>query len=140
MPSGTGHFDGYSVEARYDYSSPVTIGDLTLDNRWRRVAFPKGHPGVPVGPGYHAPFLNACGLMAYSSAQAMRWWLHASAEAYEGGGGLCLETRIVKHRVRYSYGATRETEHCLVGGDDRSNIMPDWGKKSEASTPAKAAE
>lgn len=54
------------------------------------------------------------------------------------GGGLCLDTRIVKHEVRYSYGSTRKTEHCLIGGDDRSSIMPDWGVKTAPKTEAAA--
>lgn len=135
-PSGSGTIHGYSVEARYASHSPLVLGDLILDERWRHVSFPKGHPGVPIGPSYHASFLSRCGLMSYPAAQALRWWLHAEGDA-SSIGCLCLETRIVKHKVRYSYGVTRESVHCTVGGDDRSNCIPDWGTKEPA---AKAAE
>lgn len=136
-PSGSGTIDGYSVEARCNYHQAMVLGDRVIDNRWAQLHFPKGHPGVPIGPSYSLPFLDVVGLMSYPAAQAMRWWVHAEAE--RGLKYMCLETRIVKHRVSYSYSAKRESEHCIVGGDDRSNMMPDWGREAPSPDEAKAA-
>lgn len=124
--SGNGTTHAYSVEARYMYTTPKKFGDVLLDQRWRRLSFVPSHIGVPDGP-YHSYGMRACGLLGYSAAQALRWWFHACADADVGVGSMCLETRIIKHRVEYSHKEIAESAHVVITGDDRSNIMPDWG-------------
>ena len=130
-PTGNGTFDAYSVEARYDYPEPIKVGEQTFTKEWKRVHFNEAAVGVPIGPRSNIHVLSLVGLTGYPAAQALRWWFHASIE--RGFGGLCMDTRIVKHKVSYSYQAERETEHHLIGGEDRSSILPDWGKGAEPS-------
>jgi len=128
--SGSGSVEGYRVEARYMGHEPKPFAGLILDKEWRLLTFNDKTPiGVPIGDSYHAPMLKQTYCFSYQCAQALRWWFHAQAEV-EMLGGLCLETRIVKYEIQYSHSAKRVSEHCLIGGDDRSNCMPDWGKKS----------
>lgn len=125
MSSKSGTTNGYSIEARYNFNSPHVINGHTLDKEWRTIAFdtaPSGF-GIPSPPFEFA--IVALGLYGYSQAQALRWWFHANADATFHG--ICLETRIVKHTVKYSIEAERKSEHLTIGGEDRSNCMPDWG-------------
>ena len=66
-------------------------------------------------------------MLGYAAAQALRWWLHAAAEA-DNMSGLCLETRIISHKISYSHKIETVGAHDHIHGDDRSNCMPDWGK------------
>lgn len=121
--SGSGTTHAYSVEARYMFSTPKKFGDTLLDQRWQRLHFVPSHIGVPDGPAWnHGP--RACGLLGYSAAQALRWWFHAVADT-DMMGGLCLETRIIKHAVQYSHSETAESAHMVISGEDRSNCIPD---------------
>lgn len=140
-PNGSGSYHGYSVEARYNYTSPVAVGDMVFDNRWRAVSFSSSSSfGVPAGAKWDMPEYQRTGTMSYQAAQAMRWWLHAEVESSTRGGGLCLETRIVKHKITYSYSCERVSEHDTISGDDRSNCVPDWGAKKSDEAPKIAAE
>lgn len=99
--SCSGTCDGYSVEARFNYPSPEVIAGVLLDNRWRRLWFEEGQVGVPA----HGRFdrgLREAGLYTYQGAQALRWWFVCEAENSKAAGCLCLETRLVQHRVKYS--------------------------------------
>lgn len=125
---GSGTETGYKVEARYNFNQAVKISDFIIDNRWRQIDFPKATNGVPQAPFYQRHTLEH-GYLSYAAAQALRWWLHAEAES--DGGGLCLETRIVKYKIAHSYEITRVAEHMRIGGDDRSNCIPDWGKAEQ---------
>ena len=129
--TANGTITGYRVEAMHDYHEPLTIGDQTFTREWKIVEFSPGACGVPVGARYYQPWLSAGQCVSYQAAQALRWWLHASAEA-DGGGALCLRSRIVKFAIKYSFEVQRQTEHCQIGGEDRSNFMPDWGNKAES--------
>jgi hypothetical protein len=82
---------------------------------------------VPGGPRFQQPWLSAGHCFSYQAAQALRWWFHANADA--GIGGICLRSRIVKFAIKYSIEVARQTEHCEIGGDDRTNCIPDWGNK-----------
>lgn len=121
----------YSVEARYNYSAPKEIAGQIFDNRWRRVIFNEGDAGVPIGSEYHINELRQYSVMGYSAAQALRWWLHAVADAGVSMSGICLETKIVKHIIKTSSECEAVSEHDIVSGDDRTNMMPDYGKKSK---------
>lgn len=126
--SGNGRTVGYTVEARYTGigHDHVVIAGTTYTDRWKRVYAEKSPIGVP-GHSRFEPWLAQSGLMNYAAAQAIRWWFHAIAEV--DFNNLCLETKIVKHEVEYSYKETAISEHAFVGGEDRSSSMPDWGKK-----------
>jgi hypothetical protein len=127
--SGSGVQTGYSVEARHTYSDPIVIAGTIYHQNWRRVQPDQAQGfGVPAAHP-HYRYLHEHNLMTYPAAQAIRWWLHAIAEAESIGGGLCLETRLIKHKVEYSHAETKVSVHAQVGGDDRSNRIPDWGKK-----------
>lgn len=124
--SGSGQETAYAVEARYNAASPVSIGEQIFDNRWREVVFPKGPIGVPGRPWNEQSMKLR--LLGYSQAQALRWWLHAEADSTMSG--ICLETRLIKYEVSHSHKAVAVSQHCIVGGEDRSNFVPDYGIKS----------
>lgn len=125
--SGSGTDTGYTVEARYTGSQgSVVIDGVIYTAKWTRL-HPKESPiGVPPHHRYSA-WLRQCGLMSYPAAQAIRWWFHAIADV--DFKNLCLETRIIKHKVEYSFSEEAVSEHCIVGGEDRSGYFPDWGNK-----------
>jgi hypothetical protein len=127
VSNGSGTLSGYSIEARSVFSRPQSVGDQIFDERWTTVHFAE-HPiiGVPRGTPWNARWLDVCGLYDYAAAQALRWWFHANSAHM-----LCIETRIVKHEVTYTYSATRQSEHDIVNAEDRSSLMPDYGKAKE---------
>ena len=125
MSSGNGTMEGYSVEARSVYTSPQNINGQLFDERWATVKFNNNSLiGVPEGPSWSIHWLRLCGLYSYPAAQALRWWFHANSEHQ-----LCLETRIIKHKINYSYQSSRISEHAIITGEDRSSMMPDWNQK-----------
>ncbi|MDN7413448.1 hypothetical protein QZM42_33525 [Burkholderia vietnamiensis] len=133
--SGHGTTIGYTVEARHTARDHVVIAGVVYTDKWKRLNPDRASIGVPAH-GMFEPWLAQCGLMNYPAAQAIRWWFHAIAEA--DFHNLCLETRIVKHQVKYSYEETSVSEHAFIGSDDRSNSMPDYG--SNRRTPASEGE
>jgi hypothetical protein len=124
--------DGYRVEARHTGSAPTEIAGVLLDTRWTFFPFQKAHRGfgVPVAREYIAADLAMCECYSYQCAQALRWWLHAEAEAAIRGG-FCLETRLVKYRIKASREWLRVSEHLVIGGEDRSALMPDYGPSGD---------
>lgn len=138
--SGSGGLVAYSVEARYAYPEPKIFAGNLLDSRWRTVHFDKVQPpfGVPAGGRYHQPMLYYTGLYEYQAAQALRWWFLAAAHAEFSCG--CIETRLIEHKIEYSFKSTATKAVAPVGGDDRSSIMPDWGKTEPPPLPKEAAE
>lgn len=125
--SHSGTVFAYSVDARNNYPEPKQFGDVILHKEWKRMYFPEGKCGVPIGNKFDCAQI-ALGLLSYQAAQALRWWLHAEAEV-EMLGGMCLETRIVKHEVTFSMSEKKISHHEVIGGEDRSNCIPDCGKK-----------
>lgn len=118
---------GFTVEARYNFHTPIKIGEQIFDKEWRRFRTQESSEfGVPFPRGRQR--LARHNLYGYAQAQAIRWWLHAAVDA-EGMASLCLETRIVKHKITFSEKLEAVSAHEFVGGDDRSNILPDWGKE-----------
>lgn len=125
--SGSGTQSGYSVEAR-SRKGAAKIGGMLLSEQWQKIDFPKGKPGdkgVPAPGGYDSSGqLERHGLYSYASAQALRWWLHAVADdcdADRSGWGLLkratcygIETRLVKHEVKYQYTITATSAHEVV--------------------------
>lgn len=107
------------------YSAPRDVAGVLLDQRWKRLHFDPSPIGVPAGCSMLSGDADRHGFLSYPAAQALRWWFHATAHA--GLDDLCLESRIVKHKWKYSYSSQRVSDHAVIGGDDRSNTMPDWG-------------
>ena len=124
---GSGTETCYSVEARYDFPSPIQVAGQIFDNRWREVKFVDSEIGVPRASELQEHTIRHR-MLGYSAAQALRWWLHAIADTQKGGMCLCLETRIVKHTIKYSHEIEAISEHDHIKGDDRSNCIPDWKK------------
>lgn len=127
--SGHGTTVGFTVEARHTAGDHVVIAGVVYTGKWKRLHPDKASIGVPAH-GMFEPWLSQCGLMNYPAAQAIRWWFHAIAEAELRN--ICLETRIVKHQVKYSYEETSVSEHAFIGKEDRSNSMPDYGSNRRA--------
>ena len=124
--SGSGTETAYTVEARYNYPCPASIGGQIFDNRWREVKFQDSVVGVPRCAPYYRHTLEH-GMLGYAAAQALRWWLHALAEA-DCLSGVCLETRIISHQIKHTHKIETIATHGHIHGDDRSNCIPDWGK------------
>lgn len=122
-----GTIPGYRIEARVNYSQPKQVNGMLLDNRWRVVHFPDAPIGVPRGSDYSARHLLTAGCYDYAAAQALRWWFHA--EARKTHDDMCLETRLVKYEIKHETTWKAVSTHAEIGGEDRSNLMPDWGKK-----------
>ncbi len=128
--SGSGNEEAWSIEARWMYSEPKAFGGQIFDQRWKRVHFDRVNPPVGV-PSGHPSVLNVrdtCDLYGYQAAQALRWWFHANAAA--AWMDTCLETRLVKHKLKYEFSSEAVSAHATVGGDDRSGMMPDYGAKA----------
>jgi hypothetical protein len=127
VSSESGTQTGYSVEARYKYQTPKMFGDQIFDNRWQRVHFQESLIGVPPGARYQRKIIEQ-GLLGYAAAQALRWWLHASAEACDTGS-FRLETRLISHKLTHSCSVVAVAVHSH--GENRSNCIPEWGKKAD---------
>lgn len=104
--SGGGSGRGYTVEARLNFNgASEIINGIALGPTWATLHFPEAPIGVPKGAvcwGY----LPHTSLLAYPSAQALRWWFLANAEVSRAGGTLCIETRLVQHDCTYSFAET----------------------------------
>ena len=123
---------GYTVEARQGGKEPKQIAGQIFDNRWRKVIFEKGEIGVPPANPLFAKHLLHYDLLGYSAAQALRWWLHAVADgATYGMAGIMLETKLVKHKIEYESKCNAISEHKIISGEDRSNLMPDYGENND---------
>ena len=127
--SRNGTIYAYRVEARYNFDTPQIIAGQLLDNRWRLISFAEAPAGlgVPRGRSLEAAELHGTDCYGYTAAQALRWWFHAEAD--KDFNGMCLESRLVKYEIKYSTTWKPVSRHGEIGGDDRSNCMPDWGTK-----------
>ena len=131
VPSGSGSLPLYTVEARYASQEPRVLCGQVFDNRWREIQFQKSSTtGVPSNtwpldyPGYYS----------FEAAQALRWWFIAQAGA-SGEGNWCLETRLVRHKAKYSYEVKAE---AYIDPRDRSGEVPKDMIEPDAE-PAQAA-
>lgn len=116
--SGSGGDSGYSVEARLMFNGACElVGGIPLGPTWTPLHFQQASIGVPKGNvGYgHLPFTD---LLPYESAQALRWWFLANANASRSGGTLCVETRLIKHRCEYTFKEIAEEAVEVIGKDD----------------------
>ena len=118
----------YTVEARYAFSKPVQICGQLFDMRWSEVRFKTSAEGIGVPElKSWSQLSNVSSMYEYVAAQALRWWFHA--EAAKDHSDICLETRLIKHEIKWSQTITAVSQHCKISGEDRSNIIPDWGQK-----------
>lgn len=118
--------DGWTVEVRLDdYAQPTPVGDMLVSHQWQRVIFAPAAIGVPSHSEYQS-YLGYTRYLSYPAAQALRWWFHA--EATKASLALGLRSRLVKHRIRVEHKVEAVSVHCEIGGEDRSAMMPDWGK------------
>ena len=118
--SRSGSIPCYSVQARCTRVEPKSINGVIYHKEWRTVPFEKGVFGVPNNI-YSSEALDL-GLLSYQTAQALRWWFHSSL-SYDD---VCFETRILKHVVTFSSSDEIVGAFDHVGGENRSNLMPDW--------------
>lgn len=114
--NGSGTTIGYSVEARSTSQPTFILGNM-IGEKWTRLSFSRGKKGVPV-PGCwdSSGQLKKLGLFSYESAQALRWWFLAAAENEFVNDATPirlprphpwrLETRLVRHEVKYQYTVT----------------------------------
>ena len=131
---GSGSTTAYSVEARTTYFSPQKLGEIILDDKWRTIPFAKAKEPIGVPNTLHCHHAEQAGLMTWPAANALRWWLHAGHDRF------CLETRIVKHKVTWSYSIKTESAHHVISGEDRSSVMPDWNSGKKESAPTKSED
>jgi hypothetical protein len=122
--NGSGTTVGYSVEARSTSKPTLVLGNM-IGEAWTRISFSRGEKGVPI-PGCWdgSGQLEKLGLFSYESAQAMRWWFLAAAEdSFVNDARLirvplpspwCLETRLVRHEIKYQYTVTAVSACELV--------------------------
>lgn len=117
--SASGSEVAWSVEARSaEEGRPVVLGDgAVFTSTWQVVPLEKiiGGHGVPAGKAVWDTYL-AFGLMSYPAAQAMRWWFMALL--HEAHQDTLIETRLVKHQVRYQRSAQRVAATHHVSGWD----------------------
>lgn len=125
--SGSGSDSGFTVQARYAYPEPKDFHGQILDNRWRTLHFQQSPIGVPAQARY-APWSGSMpGLMTYPAAEALRWWFIANAA--HSFDHFCLETRIIKHEIKYSY-----SEEAVAAGPATSSL--DLQRSNFAVPPA----
>ena len=103
-PTGSGTAFGYSFEARYNYHTPTTIGGIALNNRWQVIGHTDAKIGIPRHR-FRRFELEATHLLERNEAEGLRWWFICLADATETCGSLCLETRVVEHKIKYEYSA-----------------------------------
>lgn len=114
--SHNGDTIGYTVEVRYSYHQPQMVAGMLLGKEWQRLSVEKAMPpfGVPISAPWNSAIFGMLGLYDYPAAQALRWWFHANAHA-GSLGAICLESRIVAHRVRYSMSEEPVSERLEYG-------------------------
>ena len=103
--SGTSHKEGYKIEIRSSYFTPILLGDFVIDTVWRTIPVKEGTTphgiNIPVKD-YDRKMLDI-GLLSYTAVEAHRWAILSMLDATKLGGTLCIETRLVKVRYNYSY-------------------------------------
>jgi hypothetical protein len=135
--SGTSSETAYTVEARCPGQHPMAVARQLFGHHWCRVVFGESTgQGVPAAPLWKVHTIEH-GMYSYAAAQALRWWLHAQAE-FERGFFTLLETRLVEHTIETSHKITAVGAHQIIGSEDRSATMPNWGERSGKPGVAKA--
>jgi hypothetical protein len=106
----------YTVEVRYDFWEPKAIGGFIIDREWRTFPTELAPKGFGIPNEIHSrTSLSKIGLMTWPCANAIRWWAHAV-------GGLCLQSRIVVHKVEETYQETILGYHDVIGGGGANDM------------------
>lgn len=99
-PSGSGILHGYQFEIRTTHE-PFEAAGMMITNEWKHVYHPKTKGfGIPAKSYEFEPGMDYFGLQSLVVIQALRWWFLSVIDAEIGA--LAVETRIVKHRVKYN--------------------------------------
>lgn len=99
-PSGSGTIHGYTFEIRTTFE-PFEIGDVMVTGEWKTVHHVSVRDcGVPARSYAFEPGMDYFGLVSLVVAQALRWQFMAVIDA-QRITSLCIETRIVKHQIKY---------------------------------------
>ncbi len=107
---GSGHNHGYKVEVRTSYHDPtlIPLADgkvFVIDLVWREWPIREGVTpfgvNIPI-KSWDRSNLDR-GLVSYVVAEAHRWALLAHLEASTLAGSLCVQTRLVKVKLHYTY-------------------------------------
>lgn len=107
---------GYTIEARLNYVFPKTIHGQIFDKEWRQVRnIRKSEDGVPDKDLFG--ILKIAGCFSYASAQALRWWFIAAVE--KDSTAICLETRLVRHKIKFSIEDVAVEARGFVGEEKR---------------------
>lgn len=129
--SGSGDAHAYTVQARMAYFEPKQICGHLLDTRWRTIYFEQSPVGVPAQSRY-SPWSGCLpGMMTYEAAQALRWWFMANAA--HTFDHFCLETRLVKHEIKYSFEEQAVSAGALVDSRSRDIAEPPPVPKTAAA-------
>jgi hypothetical protein len=108
--AASGAQDLYIVEARTSYISPEVHCGMILDGQWRRVYFPESPIGIKTLT--YSRIADELQLLNYEAALARATWFMSEPSSGElPFHALCVQTRIVKVKLTYSY----STEEVGVG-------------------------
>lgn len=146
--NGSGTTIGYSVEARSTSHPTFILGNM-IGDKWTRLSFSRGEKGVPI-PGCWdgSGQLEKLGLFSYESAQALRWWFLSAAENDFVNAAATpyapirlpiprpwsLETRLVRHEVKYQYTVTAVSTCEFVDNHDEPPKEPAPSKPKNTFT------
>ena len=114
--SCSGNETAFSVEARFVAKGSRPFGKQIFTDDWQRIHFDKHPMGVPTISSPYEFAKPYFGLMNYQAAQALRWWFHAALEAEHLD--TCFESRIVKHKIKYSMEEEAVSAHEVMGNSD----------------------
>lgn len=107
--SGRGTVTGYTVEAKLkdDVSEPIVIDNIAYGHNWKRLPPPDRD-----WPDDYYSHSKDVAMLGHAAAQVNRWlWLHAC-----GYNRLVIATRLVKHKITYSYEIEAIGETDIVDG------------------------
>lgn len=112
MSNSESRVDGFRVEVRTCYHTPHMAAGQIIDAEWRtlQVKFGDDVMGIQCPDGPWTRRLKDHGLMTRNQAEAIRFWFLSIAEAERVSGALCIETRLVRHRLTETVTVTREEE------------------------------
>lgn len=105
--SGSGSSDVFMIEIRTTYPHPTVHEGYIIDNTWREIPHQIicacGGQGIAIRRNFSPIADDRMGGMNFEAAEALRWQALAWLTAQSWGGTLCIETRIVKKRIHYTY-------------------------------------
>jgi hypothetical protein len=101
--TSSGETQAYTIEIRIgrERDRQLYIGKNRVTSEWTQFdpdMVPEGQ-GIPNGRSYVSPALAMSSLLDYPTAEALRWWAVAAAQAQY----FDLETRLVRHELSWSW-------------------------------------